>query len=405
LWAKKAGRNGITLDDYLIVFATICLVGECASGLGYGPPHGMGRHVTAVSAEDLKIFRKGDYVFSHFYDIALASVKLAILAFYYRVFVVPLFQKVVLATAAFVLCWGIAITATLAVVCRPINAFWDDDVKGTCLNLVTFTYFTNISNLVTDIWIFLLPIPVIMRLQLPLHRKLALVGIFSIGLATCVVSAIRVTVVTSHGSPDITWATVPLGAYSVFEPLGGILCTNLPIIWHMFRRARHAILPSSGFKGGSTITQGAPTISSAPSRVSRFARRLGAGTLTSSLRGGTVHDESPNRWLPLPPSSSQVELTREGADGIQRPQPAQFWNSIEGKGWNGGGYGGNDMEEGGIGIAVPMHSIVVEREFRTEVEQKRRSGGGDDGGGSGGGEGGARQGLRKNVVEVRDRKR
>jgi hypothetical protein len=24
LWAKKAGRNGITLDDYLIVFATVC---------------------------------------------------------------------------------------------------------------------------------------------------------------------------------------------------------------------------------------------------------------------------------------------------------------------------------------------------------------------------------------------
>jgi hypothetical protein len=24
LWAKRAGRNGITLDDYLIVFATVC---------------------------------------------------------------------------------------------------------------------------------------------------------------------------------------------------------------------------------------------------------------------------------------------------------------------------------------------------------------------------------------------
>jgi len=25
LWAKRAGRNGITLDDYLIVFATVRL--------------------------------------------------------------------------------------------------------------------------------------------------------------------------------------------------------------------------------------------------------------------------------------------------------------------------------------------------------------------------------------------
>ena len=36
LWAKRLGRNGITFDDYLIVFATICLIGQCSSGLGYG---------------------------------------------------------------------------------------------------------------------------------------------------------------------------------------------------------------------------------------------------------------------------------------------------------------------------------------------------------------------------------
>jgi hypothetical protein len=34
--AKRLGRNGITLDDYLILAATICLIGQCASGLGFG---------------------------------------------------------------------------------------------------------------------------------------------------------------------------------------------------------------------------------------------------------------------------------------------------------------------------------------------------------------------------------
>ncbi|KAF2744504.1 hypothetical protein M011DRAFT_378270, partial [Sporormia fimetaria CBS 119925] len=232
LAAKRVGRNGITLDDYLIVFATICLVGECASGLGYGsPPHGMGRHVIAVAEEDLIMVRKGDYVFSHFYDIALVSVKLGILAFYYRVFAVPLFRKIVVATAAFVIAWGIGITVTLGLVCRPIEAFWDHKIKGECLHLVEFTYFTNISNLITDVWIFLMPVPVIWHLQLQTKKKLLLCFIFSIGLATCIVSAIRLTVVLGHGDPDFTWSYVPLGAYSAFEPLGGILCTNLPIIW------------------------------------------------------------------------------------------------------------------------------------------------------------------------------
>lgn len=36
LWAKRLGRNGITLDDYLILIATLFLVAQCASGLGFG---------------------------------------------------------------------------------------------------------------------------------------------------------------------------------------------------------------------------------------------------------------------------------------------------------------------------------------------------------------------------------
>lgn len=300
LLAKQVGRNGITLDDYLIVFATLCLIGQCASGIGYGAGHGMGRHVNTVSAHDQMMVRKGDYVFSHFYDIALVAVKLGILAFYYRVFVIPLFRKVVLGTAAFVTGWGIGITITLGLVCRPIEAYWDATVQGKCLRLVEFIYFTNISNLVTDVWIFLLPIPVILRLQLQTKKKLLLCFIFSIGLATCIVSALRLTVVLGHGNPDFTWFYVSLGAYSAFEPLGGILCTNLPIIWHMWRNRRPAVFKSHG---SSTATP-----ASAESRRSRFARSLGLSTYDqtgndSQSRTILGHDEEGGHgWRVLPES-------------------------------------------------------------------------------------------------------
>jgi hypothetical protein len=111
------------------------------------------------------------------------TVKLGILAFYYRVFVVPVFRKVVLGTSAFIIAWGIGITVTLALACRPIEAFWDSSVTGKCVDLLTFTYFTNISNLITDIWIFLMPVPVIWHLQLQTKKKLLLCLIFCMGLA------------------------------------------------------------------------------------------------------------------------------------------------------------------------------------------------------------------------------
>ncbi|PSN67789.1 hypothetical protein BS50DRAFT_348795 [Corynespora cassiicola Philippines] len=331
LWAKRAGRNGITLDDYLIVIATACLIGQCSTSLIIGPPNGIGRHVIVVSEESQRKIRQGDYIFSHFYDFALVFVKLGILAFYHRIFAIPLFRKIVWATAAFIIAWGIGITVTLALACRPIQAFWDARVQGECLHLVTFTYFTNISNLITDIWIFLMPIPVIWHLQLQTKRKLMLSLIFCIGLATCVVSSMRLTVVFGHGDPDFTWYYVPLGAYSAFEPLGGILCTNLPIIWHMVRRRKPLLPGSSAFKShpSSTATPG-----SGSSRRSRFARSIGLSHLDNTVtdsRGRTVTgpEEENHAWMRIPTSTtSDTELQKTSEDSLN-PGRAQFYNKVE----------------------------------------------------------------------------
>ncbi len=167
----------------LTLMLKICLVGQCVTGLAMGPPNGMGRHVIAVSDHQQMLVRKGDFIFSHFYDIALTSVKLGILAFYYRVFVGQIFRRVVIATSTFVLLWGTGITITLFLACRPLASYWDVTIPGKCLTMDNFVYFTNISNLITDIWIFLLPIPMIWGLQLQVKKKLLLSLIFCIGLA------------------------------------------------------------------------------------------------------------------------------------------------------------------------------------------------------------------------------
>lgn len=87
--------------------------------------------------------------------------------------------------------------------CRPIQAFWGDS-EGTCINLVAFTYFTNITNLVTDLWIFALPIPIILRLQTSRDKRIGLCFLFSVGLGTCAISAARLSFVFGVGSVDYT---------------------------------------------------------------------------------------------------------------------------------------------------------------------------------------------------------
>lgn len=328
LWAKRYGRNGITLDDYLILLATSCLLVQCSLGLAWGPPNGMGRHVNVVTPHQQMIVRKGDYIFSHFYDIALVSVKLGILAFYYRVFVHSLFRRVVLALAALVLAWGIGITVTLFLACRPLSAYWDVNVPGECLKMITFTYFTNIFNLITDVFIFLLPVPIIWHLQLQTKKKLMLSLIFCLGLGTCVVSSMRLTIILGRGSPDFTWYYVPLGAYSVFEPLGGILATNLPIIWHMFRKRNAQRRDNCAFKP-HTNSDATPTIGS---RRSRFAIALG---LTTHDR---TRNDSVNRTATGNGTSSAADWQRLEDLESQKPDPT-IWTTVE-------RIGAGELEEG-----------------------------------------------------------
>ncbi|KAH8817011.1 hypothetical protein F5884DRAFT_241811 [Xylogone sp. PMI_703] len=233
IWTKVGRRQDARLafDDYLMIFATIVAIAECISGLVYGAPFGLGRHIQALTPHDLEMYMLGDYIFSHFYDVAIGCTKLSVLALYYRVFSPKkVFRAVIVCTGIFVIAWVIVMEVGLGFSCRPIQAFWGA-AEGTCINLVAFTYFTNVTNLVADLWIFAMPIPVILGLQASRDKKISLCFLFSIGLGTCAISAARLSFVFGVGSTDYTWYETNFGILSAWEPCGGILCANLPVVY------------------------------------------------------------------------------------------------------------------------------------------------------------------------------
>ncbi|KAI3328106.1 hypothetical protein HD806DRAFT_350269 [Xylariaceae sp. AK1471] len=249
LWVKasRMSEGHLGYDDYLIGWATITAVAECIAGLVYGPPYGLGRHVQTLPPGNLSKYLEGDYIFSHFYDFAIVSTKLSILALYYRIFATAKMRIFILITAALVLAWLVEMEVILGLGCRPIQGWWDAKVTATakCVNKVAFTYSTNILNLIFDIWIFAMPIPIILKLNVNKEKRIALCFLFSIGLGVCAISIARLSVIFSAGSDDVTWNEVPLGILSAWEPCGAILVANLPIIYRTVAR---------GFKSiGSTV--------------------------------------------------------------------------------------------------------------------------------------------------------
>ncbi|KAJ8122070.1 hypothetical protein ONZ43_g1639 [Nemania bipapillata] len=315
LWVKASpdydGHFGY--DDYLIVWATITAVAECIAGLVYGPPQGLGRHVQALNPDSISTYLQGDYIFSHFYDFAIASTKLSILALYYRIFMTSKMRIFILITAGLVVAWLIEMEIILGLGCQPIQGWWDASVAATakCVDKVAFTYSTNVLNLIFDLWIFGMPIPVIMKLNINKAKRIALCCLFSIGLGVCGLSIARLFVVFSAGSNDVTWEEVPLGILSALEPCGAILCANLPIIYRQiarnFQKVRSSGITAGGASGDSKELQSPFGTSEGHDwiRINSRGRRGGAEFSKISIAAGTIGD-------------SEQELTAHGGIKVEQ---------------------------------------------------------------------------------------
>ncbi|OTA07281.1 hypothetical protein A9Z42_0082050 [Trichoderma parareesei] len=176
-------------------------------------------------------------------DYLMLFATLSILALYHRIFVTRSFRLVVVATACFVCAWLVVMEVVLGFGCRPIQAWWDE-TRGKCIDKEAFTYFTNVTNMLTDLWIFMMPIPVILGLQAAKEKRLILCFMFGVGLATCAISAARLSFVFGVASADFTWDEASFGILSAWEPCGAILCANLPPIY------RHLVVIRDTLRAG-----------------------------------------------------------------------------------------------------------------------------------------------------------
>jgi hypothetical protein len=83
-----------------------------------------------------------------------------------------------------VLVWALGLGLTWIFVCTPIRAFWSfpyGSGEGTCLDTWKLNQATSISDLVLDVLILVVPVPMVWRLHLPVMRKIAVLTVFFLG--------------------------------------------------------------------------------------------------------------------------------------------------------------------------------------------------------------------------------
>lgn len=118
------------------------------------------------------------------YVPCLAFAKLSLLFLYHRLSPQRHFRTVVHIVMCIVTGYSFALIFVLIFSCRPIQMGWDAAITdGECVNRPAVYIATAIVNIVTDLCILVLPIPMVAKLKMPRRQKLGLMAMFIIGSA------------------------------------------------------------------------------------------------------------------------------------------------------------------------------------------------------------------------------
>ncbi|KAK7955279.1 Integral membrane protein [Apiospora saccharicola] len=134
-------------------------------------------------------------------------------------------------------------------ICNPIWAGWTlQRGDATCLSFSVIAIGSAIFNVVSEIAIFLLPMPILITLNLELKKKLEAIMLLGIGLITIVVASVRIpSLYTLDGYSDSTYRTYPAFLWTALEILVAHLCVSAPAISALFK-SMHKSLSTAAHK-------------------------------------------------------------------------------------------------------------------------------------------------------------
>ncbi len=249
--------RSIKQDDWWILGAWLLAVGfssAICAGVGYG----LGKHKSDISDDDFAALRKAEYAFSILYNPCLMVTKTSIIIFYLSVMskdVDAVFKWCNWITLAVTNVVGTALTFYNIFQCtNPVSAGYryPTPESAHCTDIVTLYLSSAPVNIITDIAILFLPMPILTGMRLPKKQKIILIVTFSFGAFVAVVDVIRLaylqnaaaarlkTVKTDTGirtirdDNDFSWDSSLSFMWSAVEVNLGIICACVPSLKPLF---------------------------------------------------------------------------------------------------------------------------------------------------------------------------
>lgn len=138
-------------------------------------------------------------------------------------------------------------------ICRPVQKNWDPTSPGVCGDRIAGYTAVSVVNVIVDILMLVLPLPMVFRLQVKQGYKVGLFSIFGIGIVTVVFSVVRLRSLKSIDFDDFSWTVVPVMTWTTAENAVLIMVASSALLRPVFDKlfGRLLSLTSKSRLGGT----------------------------------------------------------------------------------------------------------------------------------------------------------
>ncbi|KAL4957013.1 hypothetical protein BDW69DRAFT_191957 [Aspergillus filifer] len=194
LYIRKFVTNAIGLDDYLVILALIMVLLFAVLSIII-TFYGIGYHMSTVPPDKLETMQYIVYCSLCSYLFVALAVKTSLTVFIMRVFPTKFIRRLGIGMIIFMIVMTISGEFPLIFQCSPVKAAWKSVPNSKCLSstvLMKLQLYQAILMFLIDCVIIIMPIPTIWRLQMPLQRRLVIIGLFALGFIACAAGLARI---------------------------------------------------------------------------------------------------------------------------------------------------------------------------------------------------------------------
>ncbi|KAL4877421.1 hypothetical protein BJY04DRAFT_222170 [Aspergillus karnatakaensis] len=312
--ARRIRSLPLGLDDYLIMLATLIFIPSTILAVTTVIKGGVGLHMHEVTQEAREYALKSLIPLQCLYGFGGALVKTSFMALYYRIFGTKKSLRIAIyITFIIVWGWGLCTIFESFLLCHPIEYNYNPFRAGggKCADRIAAYIAIGVINIVTDLMVMVLPVPYVLKLQLPIGRKVVLVATFGLGLFVTVVSIIRVQSLVSIDFADATATLSGPLLWSMVEQQAAVIAANLPVLRYIFA----TILPRAFKEPSGQNSDG------------------DGYTITRSGVGRTSQSQIKNqkfRLSEISPGGSRTVVLEGMGEGVVKPEKARVSVGVRG---------------------------------------------------------------------------